>query len=442
MEGIITYSYHDPSPLVYTKGNWSIVQEILMAYLKNLFFPWVLLILIINNKNRKRPVIMLLIVHWLLRSTGDSINKIMYFYDPVFVILKENAKIWYIGCGIANIFWMAGEIVGDWYPLIRTRAIVNNKKKVRIVYVTCLLYNLTKLYNIIFYFIEIPRQLAEPNMHGYQLRWWVIITFIFYLIKYDERSLDMEIQTVENIRRTLVNVNFALMYIDQILLIYYVSRNANNKSNYVSYNKSNHSINNSYNQPYTFKKSSVTSYPSLISPGLVTTKNSDQMNMESPLESKFPLTSNLSLNTNMPLNINSPTVSNSTSNSNSPSSSNPLLSNYSPMSPNSGEGSPLPISSLVANYYKPVSNFYKNTQDSNINNYNQYNSNNDIGKVNNYDNYNSNINKYKYDSIIDNYYNSYNNTNNNNNNNNNNQYSLYLPLNQNKISNYKTYDYY
>ncbi|OUM70538.1 hypothetical protein PIROE2DRAFT_1423 [Piromyces sp. E2] len=268
-------------------------QKVALSYILSPYFLWVVLILIMNGKNWKRLIMILLIVHWIFRSTGDLLNKTMDI-SPGF-----NAQNMYTGCAVANIFWCIGEIIGDWYPLLRTKAIVNNKKKVRIVYFTCIIYNLTKVGSIIFYFLEMPILLysSDPNVwNEYNLRWWsivasmqsasflydlsviiclkqnlfnqlkyyrssikntfverfkrisefrilismavtviflpVILIFIFFLFrsfKIKEYTV-LDTDAIENIRRIIANINYTLSYIDQILLKCYVDHR--NKTEY------------------------------------------------------------------------------------------------------------------------------------------------------------------------------------------------------------------
>jgi len=272
-------------------------QKIPLSYITSPFFLWVVLILIMNRKNWKRPIMLLLIVHWMFRSTGDLLNKTFYLN------IGSYTQNMYIGYALANIFWCCGEIIGDWYPLIRTRAIINHKKKIRIVYVTCAFYNLTKICSILYNFYEISILLSNPDEHQIMendLKRWtvmasiqigsflydlsvilclkqnlfdqlnhcrsslkntftekfkrisefriflsmaatltflpIILIFIFFIFKSIEanKSSLLSTETIENIRRVVIDINFNLIYIDQILLKYYASNNNNNNNNSVS----------------------------------------------------------------------------------------------------------------------------------------------------------------------------------------------------------------
>ena len=62
---------------VYNSNKSDIYQNIFDHFIINNFFPWVCLIFLINNKNWKKPVNLILIGHWLLRSLGTSVRYIL-----------------------------------------------------------------------------------------------------------------------------------------------------------------------------------------------------------------------------------------------------------------------------------------------------------------------------------------------------------------------------
>jgi len=363
----------------YSYDKSSMYQEILFSYIKSPYFLFVIVNFIMNKRSWRKPILMLLTVHWIFRSTGDLLNKTMYLSNNYYPITKESAHIWYRGTAIANIFWSGGEIIGDWYPLLRTRAIINNRRKIRVVFLTCFLYNMAKVCSVTHYFIEIPRQIENPNMTEYSVRWYyvvaaiqvtsfiydlsvivclrqnlfdqlkfyksekntfierfkkiselriiismisslcflpIILTLIYFYFK--TKTFDVYINT-ENIRRRLIEINFNMIYIDQILLLSYVGRKPTirKKQKQKKHFKKN-------------KKQALLSYPSFSHSELLSSKDSNR-------------------------------------------------SNTSPMSHHTPEDQPILIQNLVANYFKPVDNFYKDTPNSNLNNSN-INSNNSSSK--------------------------------------------------------------
>eukprot|EP00833_Pecoramyces_ruminatium_P011611 jgi/Orpsp1_1/1185643/evm.model.c7180000094709.1 len=60
----------------------------------------------------------------------------------------------YLWC--ASIFWFSSEIIGDWYLLIRTKALIKNTRKTRWVFVACLFYNLVKIGQMFVFLKYIP----------------------------------------------------------------------------------------------------------------------------------------------------------------------------------------------------------------------------------------------------------------------------------------------
>ncbi|ORX49215.1 hypothetical protein BCR36DRAFT_370784 [Piromyces finnis] len=121
------------------------------------FFPWTCLILLLTYKNWKRPIIVLMVLHYLLRCIGDMLERSLKVRE------RDYEKLWPYGnsqwlntYGIAGILWHLSEIIGDWYLLIRTKAIIRNTKKIRWVFITCLIYNLVKCAQIYTYLSYIP----------------------------------------------------------------------------------------------------------------------------------------------------------------------------------------------------------------------------------------------------------------------------------------------
>ncbi|ORX47648.1 hypothetical protein BCR36DRAFT_584748 [Piromyces finnis] len=281
------------------------------------FFLWVLLVLLMNGKNWKRPVMLVLIIHWVLRSIGDAITKVL----EVETIQDFTVKLHY-GIGYATIFWMLGEMVGDWYPYIRTRALLNEKKNLRLVLVICIGFNIVKLYSIYNYFYEekLEKDYTVPSITQYSLRWWyivmaiqvfcfsydlsvilclkknlfqrlhdstfgkgsfvdrfikiseyrivvsmiatvlyfpVLLAYIVFLINFTKKGTQIEDANMDKIRQSVLNINYTLMYIDQILLKSYANRAKNN--NYDITSSKNKSSSNLHINTLTGSSSSVNS---------------------------------------------------------------------------------------------------------------------------------------------------------------------------------------
>jgi len=84
---------------------------------KNIFFPWIVIILIINRNNWKKTIIYILLFHYIFRTTGDLLRSL----SNAIPVTENRKSIWpysvtrfNVGCIMAYFFWATGEIIGDW----------------------------------------------------------------------------------------------------------------------------------------------------------------------------------------------------------------------------------------------------------------------------------------------------------------------------------------
>jgi len=90
---------------------------------------------------------------------------------------------WYVSNGIAHVFWLLGEIMGDWYPLLRTKAVTNNSNKMKTIFITCIIFNITKVFGMYTYFMDMPIDLRVTDENGnkvkdiikFNIYWWTSI---------------------------------------------------------------------------------------------------------------------------------------------------------------------------------------------------------------------------------------------------------------------------
>lgn len=170
------------------------IQNIILSYVTSEFFPWVCLIFLLNKKNLKRPVILILIIHWVLRSTGDALREFCELLPIPNNI--ENPTLWpntntrwIVGNAVAHLFWLGGEIFGDWYLYLRTKAVTSNEKKSNTVFYCCFLYNIIKIIGIASYFIYIPFDFRVRDEFGkprnglqlFDITWWTIV-IVYHII--------------------------------------------------------------------------------------------------------------------------------------------------------------------------------------------------------------------------------------------------------------------
>jgi len=130
-----------------------------------MYFYWTMLVFIIHKFNFKKPIMRLILYHFILRSTGNVLDKLGDLFKHYYtnenlyegtVLLKSRCKYdemhplkWLITRQICSILWYVGEIIGDWYPLLRTHAVVQKNKSIWAVYITCALFNFSKIALII-----------------------------------------------------------------------------------------------------------------------------------------------------------------------------------------------------------------------------------------------------------------------------------------------------
>ena len=149
--------------------------ENLVTYF-NPFLPWLLLVLLLNRKKWKRSIIYILIACWFFNYASD-----LSYYSSVLYMYNE--KLSY--CLDYSLEFVS-EIIGDWYLLLRTKAITGNKK-ITAVYITCLLYNLTKINAIIFVSME---NVPDYNDHKYYTKYALIILVIqIFSVFYDVANI-------------------------------------------------------------------------------------------------------------------------------------------------------------------------------------------------------------------------------------------------------------
>lgn len=184
-----------------------VVRIIFYAFLKPIesqFFYWTLLLLIMYKFNTKRPVMKLILYHYTLRTIGDIIEKLGELTNNYYALdnngncinntlyTEQNPLKWFLTRQINGFFWHIGEIVGDWYQLIRTKAVAKDGSLIKYVYLSCILYNLAKISIPISQLFLLPTKLYFPAgnynedyvnkyyNYYYALQLAVVITSLLY----------------------------------------------------------------------------------------------------------------------------------------------------------------------------------------------------------------------------------------------------------------------
>jgi len=112
--------------------------------------------------------------HYIIRSTGDILDKFGDLMSHFFATSanrdkngdivsygcmynspspEQNPFRWFLTRQIGNTFWYTGEIAADWYPLLRTRAVAKDEKSIWLVYISCALFNISKIVLISIHYI-------------------------------------------------------------------------------------------------------------------------------------------------------------------------------------------------------------------------------------------------------------------------------------------------
>eukprot|EP00833_Pecoramyces_ruminatium_P006432 jgi/Orpsp1_1/1180464/evm.model.c7180000073521.1 len=172
------------------------------------FFYWTLLIFILHKFNFKKPVMKVILAHFILRTIGDILDKVgdllpRYYANENIkdingIIIGKRCIIdstdkerhplkWFVTRQLAILFWFTGEIAGDWYPLLRTRAVARNQKSIWLVYITCGLFNLSKIAIIVLHWTYSPTRLYDSegvydkkSMNYFYFKYWVVHLIIIY----------------------------------------------------------------------------------------------------------------------------------------------------------------------------------------------------------------------------------------------------------------------
>jgi len=188
MQAILDYMEADKINFYNTEWNkYDTYQKIATPHLRSDLFAWVIVIIALNSQNWKKPIILILIAHFIVRYFGDIFYQLQYILptDKVNYSWPCSMTIWYVSYGLSNIVFTLGEIIGDWYPLLRTKAVTNSNGKLKYVYITCLIYNLSKVVGMFCYYYDVDLEYADkekmipnPKTVDFKIRWWSIVAIM------------------------------------------------------------------------------------------------------------------------------------------------------------------------------------------------------------------------------------------------------------------------
>ncbi|ORX64111.1 hypothetical protein BCR32DRAFT_287325 [Anaeromyces robustus] len=134
------------------------IQKIFTKIPEHYTFAWTFIVLLLIGRKRwKSPIGYLIILHILARDIGlliENIGKVTPYQYPGYDYPSNGEYLW--GHALSRVAYYICEVIGDWYLLIRTKALVKSNKKIKWVYLTCIIYNIAKLSKIYFNYKYIP----------------------------------------------------------------------------------------------------------------------------------------------------------------------------------------------------------------------------------------------------------------------------------------------
>jgi len=187
------------------------------------FFYWTLLLLLLHRFNFRKPIIKIVIAHYVLRVIGDLLDSYGSRYTNYYhknengicvdekVSRPEHHPLrWLISRQLAGVFWYSGEIVGDWYPLLRTRAVVSEQKEIWYIYITCFIFNLSKITMMFYHFSvnESDMLIQENEDRFYNAYWCIYLVSLCCSLLYDG---SVYIAMKRAIFKDTENINFGFL---------------------------------------------------------------------------------------------------------------------------------------------------------------------------------------------------------------------------------------
>lgn len=184
------------------------------------FFYWTLLLLIMHRFNYRKPVLKIVIFHYILRTIGDMLDFYASRYtdyyhkvdgvcvkDPVNKV-EHHPLRWLISRQLAGIFWYSGEIVADWYPLLRTKALADEQKDIWYVYASCFIFNLSKITMMFYHFTVDEGEIRMKEDSFYNIYWAIYLVSLCCSLLYDG---SVYIAMKRAIFKDTENINFGFL---------------------------------------------------------------------------------------------------------------------------------------------------------------------------------------------------------------------------------------
>jgi len=156
------------------------------------FFFWVMIIFALHKFNFKKSIMKIIGFHYVFHVIGDMLYRSEGLMNSYYASsggkcdLNGSPLKWFMKGELSMVFWYTAEIIGDWYPLLRTKAVVQNEKIIWLVYFTCGLFNLSKVAKVVLYCSRDIRTMYnkegvyDKNKEGYLYKVGDIIELVIY----------------------------------------------------------------------------------------------------------------------------------------------------------------------------------------------------------------------------------------------------------------------
>ncbi|OUM64710.1 hypothetical protein PIROE2DRAFT_8478 [Piromyces sp. E2] len=214
-------------------------QLLVDSFILNKLFPWLCLVLIINRNDWKRPVILILILHWFFKSISDLLKNYYFYTDTA--EYERNGYQWpythlnlvCLKCGGPFIFkngitWWIIALISQVVCSIYDISIMIALKKSLFDKLETFKYKSNS-------FLEKFKQISELRIIisliiSFLFFPWPIVQVHYYLNKINQplKVLVSHSHEVDHFRGIVISFVYTSMYIDQILLRFYIQKNRTN----------------------------------------------------------------------------------------------------------------------------------------------------------------------------------------------------------------------
>jgi len=201
-EGILYFSEHNTNITGPLEKVFYFKELTYNSFIYNTFFPWLLVVLFVNKNKWNKPIIYILILFYLCHSMNKLLSYLAMIIHPPpdsIMFFPFNLPSWYLGSVISPLFCFAGEIIGDWYLLIRTKTILGTNKLPKL-YITIMLYNISKVVLMIGPFFLSPKSMKDlpPDFNNSYFIFCIVASIIVQIT-----SIIYELTIVHYLRKNL-----------------------------------------------------------------------------------------------------------------------------------------------------------------------------------------------------------------------------------------------